>query len=44
MRSKLDRKEDLEILNRLTDIDYGPQQSDYLKRRLTGIQKMGGDR
>jgi hypothetical protein len=36
MRSKLDGKEDLEILNWLTDIDYGPQQSDYLKKRQAG--------
>jgi hypothetical protein len=33
MRSKLDRNEDLEILNWLTPIDYGPQQSDYIRRR-----------
>src|SRR5947209_4514453 len=33
MRSKLDRKEDIEILNWLTDIDYGPQQTDYIRRR-----------
>lgn len=36
MRSKLDRKEDLEILNWLTSIDYGPQHSDFLKRRQLG--------
>jgi len=33
---KLDRKEDLEILNWLTPIDYGPQHSDFLKRRQPG--------
>ena len=33
---KLDRREDIEILNWLTDIDYGPQQSDYLQRREPG--------
>ena len=33
---KLHRKEDIEILNWLTDIDYGPQQSDYLQRREPG--------
>ncbi|SCO18809.1 related to nucleoside phosphorylase [Fusarium fujikuroi] len=32
-RAKLERKEDIEILDWLTPIDYGPQQSDYLNRR-----------
>ncbi|OJJ80314.1 5'-methylthioadenosine/S-adenosylhomocysteine nucleosidase family protein [Aspergillus glaucus CBS 516.65] len=32
----LDRKEDLEILNWVTSIDYGPQQSDFLKRQQPG--------
>ncbi|RTE69030.1 hypothetical protein BHE90_016591 [Fusarium euwallaceae] len=32
-RAKLDRKEDVEILDWFTPIDYGPQQSDYLSRR-----------
>ncbi|KAH7151404.1 ankyrin repeat-containing domain protein [Fusarium sp. MPI-SDFR-AT-0072] len=32
-RAKLDRKEDIEILDWLTPIDYGPQQSDFLSRR-----------
>ncbi|KAF3319318.1 hypothetical protein TWF173_003762 [Orbilia oligospora] len=36
MRSQLDRKEDLEILNWITPIDYGPQHSDYLRRRQPG--------
>ncbi|KAK3378907.1 hypothetical protein B0T24DRAFT_493620, partial [Lasiosphaeria ovina] len=36
MRSKLDRKQDLEILNWITSTDYGPQQSDYLNRRQPG--------
>jgi hypothetical protein len=36
MRSKLDRKEDLEVLGWLTSVDYGPQQSDFLKRRQSG--------
>jgi hypothetical protein len=36
IRSKLNRKEDLEILHWLTPIDYGPQQSDYLNRRQLG--------
>ncbi|KAH0536092.1 hypothetical protein FGG08_006997, partial [Glutinoglossum americanum] len=33
MRSKLDRNEDLEMLNWLMPIDYGPQQSDYIRKR-----------
>ncbi|KAL6797092.1 ankyrin repeat-containing domain protein [Trichoderma sp. SZMC 28012] len=33
---KLDRKEDAEVLNWLTNIDYGPQQSDNLQRRQPG--------
>jgi hypothetical protein len=36
LRSKLDRKEDLEVLNWLTPVDYGPQHSDFLKRRQAG--------
>ncbi|KAI9853443.1 MAG: hypothetical protein M1813_002220, partial [Trichoglossum hirsutum] len=36
IRSKLDRNEDLEILKWLTPIDYGPQQSDFIKRRQEG--------
>ncbi|KAJ5765777.1 hypothetical protein N7520_005336 [Penicillium odoratum] len=36
MRYKLDRKEDLDILDWLTEIDYGPQHSDILKRRQPG--------
>ena len=36
MRSKLGRNEDLEILNWLTPIDYGPQQSDFIQRRQEG--------
>lgn len=36
MRSKLDKKEDLEILNWLTSIDFGPQNNDYIKRRQPG--------
>ncbi|KAF3188026.1 hypothetical protein TWF788_001486 [Orbilia oligospora] len=34
--SQLDGKEDLEILNWITPIDYGPQHSDYLRRRQPG--------
>ncbi|KAL6798507.1 ankyrin repeat-containing domain protein [Trichoderma sp. SZMC 28012] len=33
IKSKLDRKDDVEILDWLTRTDYGPQQSDYLNRR-----------
>ena len=36
VRVKLDGKEELEILNWLTLIDYGPQYSDFLKRRQPG--------
>ena len=36
MRSKMDSKEDHEILNWLTGVDYGPQQTDYIKRRQEG--------
>src|ERR1700686_5109446 len=36
MKSKLDRNEYLNILNWLTKIDYGPQQSDFLGRREAG--------
>jgi len=36
MRSKLDRKEDLEILDWLTPIDYAPQQHDFISRRQKG--------
>ncbi|KAF3284216.1 hypothetical protein TWF970_011436 [Orbilia oligospora] len=36
IKSSLQGKEDLEILNWLTDIDYGPQQSDYRSRRQAG--------
>jgi hypothetical protein len=36
MRRIMDKNEDIEILNWLTPIDYGPQQSDYIKRRQAG--------
>ena len=36
MRSKWDKKEDLEILEWITPIDYGPQQTDYFRRRQAG--------
>ncbi|KAF3916482.1 hypothetical protein ABW20_dc0100527 [Dactylellina cionopaga] len=39
MVSRLDRKEDLEILNWLTPIDYGPQHSDLFNRRQPGTGK-----
>ncbi len=34
--ARLDKKEDVEILDWLTLIDYGPEQSDYLHRRQPG--------
>ncbi|KAI9774450.1 MAG: hypothetical protein M1839_001733 [Geoglossum umbratile] len=33
VKCKLDGEKDLKILNWLTSIDYGPQQSDYIRRR-----------
>ncbi|KAL2813093.1 purine and uridine phosphorylase [Aspergillus granulosus] len=36
VRSKWERKEDYDILNWITAIDYGPQQSDYFRRRQDG--------
>jgi hypothetical protein len=36
IKSELVRKEGLEILNWLTPVDYGPQQSDYFARRQPG--------
>ncbi|PYH68050.1 ankyrin repeat domain-containing protein, partial [Aspergillus vadensis CBS 113365] len=36
IKSNLDRKEELEVLEWLTPIDYGPQHSDILKRRQSG--------
>ncbi|KAL6406243.1 hypothetical protein AUP68_10413 [Ilyonectria robusta] len=44
-RAKLDRKEDVEILDWLTPIDYGPLQSDYLRRRqpATGNWLLGSE-
>jgi hypothetical protein len=36
MMSKMNKKEDLEVLNWLTSVDYGPQHSDFLKRRQSG--------
>ncbi|CAJ2505561.1 Uu.00g129550.m01.CDS01 [Anthostomella pinea] len=35
-RRYVEKKEDTEILNWLTPTDYGPQQTDYLKRRQPG--------
>ncbi|KAK8126836.1 uncharacterized protein PG998_002595 [Apiospora kogelbergensis] len=35
-KSVLDRKEDREILDWLTPLDYGSQHSDYLRRRQSG--------
>jgi hypothetical protein len=36
MKSKLDGNEDLEILNWVTPVDYGPQHSDFRSRRQLG--------
>src|ERR1044072_1546253 len=36
IRSKLDKKEDGEILNWLTPVEYGAQQSEFLRRRQPG--------
>jgi NACHT domain len=36
MRSKLDKDEDIKILDWLTPVDYGPQQTDYIRRRQPG--------
>lgn len=33
VRFRLDKLEDLKILNWLAPIDFGPQQSDFLRRR-----------
>ncbi|KAL4934318.1 ankyrin repeat domain-containing protein [Aspergillus undulatus] len=36
IRSRLNSEEDLDILDWLTHVDYGPQHSDYLERRQPG--------
>lgn len=36
IKHKLDNKENREIVDWLTPVDYGPQQSDFLKRRQAG--------
>jgi hypothetical protein len=36
MRYKLDKDEDIKILDWLTSVDYGPQQTDYIGRRQPG--------
>lgn len=36
IRSNLDRKEDFEILNWLTPLEFNSQQNDYIKRRQPG--------
>lgn len=36
MSSKLTEKEDFEVLDWLTRVNYGPQQSDYIRRRQPG--------
>ncbi|KAK6536600.1 hypothetical protein TWF281_000827 [Arthrobotrys megalospora] len=39
INSRLGKKEDLEILNWLTNVDYGPRQSDILRTRQPGTGK-----
>jgi hypothetical protein len=39
MRYKLDKDEDIKILDWLTPVDYGPQQTDYIGRRQPGTGK-----
>lgn len=36
IKTQLDNKEDAEVLDWLTSLDYGPQQSDFLKRQQPG--------
>jgi hypothetical protein len=36
MKVKLDRDEDIEILDGLTPVDYGPQHTSYIRRRQQG--------
>jgi hypothetical protein len=36
MRYRLDKDEDIKILDWLTPLDYGPQQTDYIRRRQPG--------
>ena len=36
MRYKLDKEEDIKILDWLTPVNYGPQQTDYIERRQPG--------
>ena len=36
MESKLDKKEDLQVLEWITPVDYGRQHSDFLRRRQPG--------
>jgi hypothetical protein len=33
IKAKAHKNEDTEVLNWLTTVDYGPQQSDYIRRR-----------
>jgi hypothetical protein len=41
IRSKLDRKEDVEILNWLTPVEYGPQPADDSPYKPRGFEKKG---
>jgi hypothetical protein len=36
MKAKVHKNEDTKVLNWLTMVDYGPQQSDYIRRRQAG--------
>ncbi|EPS41921.1 hypothetical protein H072_4150 [Dactylellina haptotyla CBS 200.50] len=36
MKFKLDKKDDLEVLDWITKVDYGPQQSDFVRKRQPG--------
>lgn len=36
VKSKLDRKEDMEILDWIMPFDYGPQHADHIRRRQPG--------
>jgi hypothetical protein len=39
MRYELDKDEDIKILDWLTPVDYGPQQTDYIGRRQPGTSQ-----
>ena len=39
MRYELDKDEDIKIVDWLTPVDYGPQQTDYIGRRQPGTSQ-----